>query len=88
MSEANLRLCGDTESPARLHALRALYEPHAQALAEYLGMSLPQWVPEANAKDQWKTVERVRSKAASIFQEKDVVISSQAEAVRLHREEH
>src|ERR1039457_5320788 len=59
MSQANLRLCGDPEAPARLHALRALYEPHAQALADYLAMPLPGWVPEPRAKDQWKTVEAV-----------------------------
>ena len=40
-TQAGLRLCGDPDAPARLHALRALYEPHAQALADYLGMSLP-----------------------------------------------
>jgi hypothetical protein len=86
MVEANLRLCGDPEAPARLHALRALYEPHAQALGDYLGMSLPGWVPEARAKDQWKLVEAVRSRAASVL--KDTVVSDQAEAIRLHRDEH
>ncbi len=88
MSEAGLRLCGDQESPARLHALRALYEPHAQALGDYLGMSLPKWVPEPLAKDQWKIVEAVRSQAVSVFNKKDFVVSEQAEAIRLHSEEH
>jgi hypothetical protein len=88
MSEAGLRLCGDAESPARLHALRALYEPHAQALSNYLGMSLPRWIPEPLAKDQWKTVEAVRSQAASAFLNKDFVVSKQSEAVRLHADEH
>jgi hypothetical protein len=87
MLEANLRLCGDPEAPARLHALRALYEPHAQALADYLGMTLPGWIPEPRAKDQWKLVEAVRSQAAlSIL--KSTVVSDQAEAIRLHRDEH
>jgi hypothetical protein len=86
MSEAGLRLCGDPESPARLHALRALYEPHAAALADYLGMSLPGWVPEPRAKDQWKTVEAVRSQAAAILQE--TVVSDHADALRAHAEEH
>src|SRR5208283_1188014 len=88
MKQMGLRLCGDPEAPARLHALRALYEPHAKALADYLGMSLPGWVPEPRAKDQWKLVEAVRSKAASVFQEKDIVVSAQSEAVRLHADEH
>ena len=41
-------------------AIRVLYEPHAIALAEYLRMSLPTWIPEPSAKDQWKTIEAVR----------------------------
>jgi hypothetical protein len=86
--EADLHLCGDPEAPARLHALRALYEPHAQALAYYLGMSLPTWIPDSRAKDQWKIVEAVRSQAASVFHKKDMAISDQAEAIRLHSEEH
>ncbi len=88
MLEADLHLCGDPEAPARLHALRALYEPHAQALAYYLGMSLPTWMPEPRAKDQWKIVEAVRSQAASVFHKKDMAISDQDEAIRLHSEEH
>jgi uncharacterized membrane protein YedE/YeeE len=88
MVEAGLRLCGDPDSPARLHALRALYEPHAQALADYLGMTLPGWIPEPRAKDQWKLVEAVRSKAMSVFKDKDSVISDQAVAVRLRSDDH
>jgi hypothetical protein len=86
MSEMGMRLCGDSEAHARLHALRALYEPYAHVLAEYLGITLPRWVPEALAKDQWKTVEAVRSQAASIL--KNTVVSDQSEAIRLHSEEH
>ena len=41
MVEANLRLCSDPDAPARLHDLRALYESHAQAIADYLCMPLP-----------------------------------------------
>ncbi|MGD0799487.1 MAG: potassium channel family protein [Acidobacteriaceae bacterium] len=86
MVEAHLRLCGDPEAPARLHALRALYEPHAQALADFLGMSLPGWVPEPRAKDQWKLVEAVRAQAAYAI--KEIAVSDQSNAVRLHRDEH
>jgi hypothetical protein len=85
--QAGLRLCGDPGASARLHALRALYEPHAAALADFLGLSLPGWIPEPRAKDQWKTVEAVRSQAAASLL-KDIVVSDQAEAVRLHSDEH
>jgi hypothetical protein len=87
MAETGLQLCGDPEAPARLHALRALYEPQAQALADYLGMSLPRWIPEPRAKDQWKMVEAVRSRAAASIL-KSSVVSDQAVAVRLGSEEH
>ncbi len=86
MAEAGLRLCGDPESPARLHALRALYEPHAKALADYLGMTLPGWTPLPRAKDQWKTVEAVRSQAAAIF--KESAVSDQADSLHLHAKDH
>jgi len=87
MVEAKLRLCGDPEAPARLHALRALYEPSAQALADYLRISLPDWYPPANAKDQWKSVELVRSQAtASLVQQS--IISPHSTAVALKSEEH
>ena len=85
MKQMGMRLCGDPAAPARLHALRALYEPHAHALAGYLGLSLPRWVPEPSARDQWKTVEAVRSQAASIL--KNTLVSDQSEAIRLHSEE-
>jgi Ion channel len=88
MAESGLRLCGDPEAPARLHALRALYEPHAKALGDYLGMSLPGWIPEPRAKDQWKTVEAVRSQAASVFDKKDLAVSENAAALNLKPEEH
>jgi hypothetical protein len=88
MQQAGLRLCGDPEAPARLHALRALYEPEAQALADYLGMSLPGWIPEPRAKDQWKMVEAVRSQAASVLKSDDPIVSDQAVAVRLQSDDH
>ena len=87
MLEAKLRLCGDPEAPARLHALRGLYEPSAKALADYLAMPLPDWYPKPNAKDQWKTVEAVRSQAvASLI--KDSSISPHSVAIRLKAEDH
>jgi hypothetical protein len=87
MLEANLRLCGDPNASARLHALRGLYEPSAQALADYIAMKLPDWYPKPDAKDQWKTVESVRSQAvASLLP--DTVLSEHAVATRLDSEDH
>jgi Ion channel len=39
----------------RLTAIRSTYEPYLQALAEYLLMDLPPWVPAPDAQDNWET---------------------------------
>ena len=98
ISQAGLRLCGDPDAGARLHALRALYEPQALALADWLAMPLPAWAPEPRAKDQWKLVELVRSKAAASIKDAadpalqslidKSALSPESVAVRLHSEEH
>jgi hypothetical protein len=36
-------------------AIRAVYEPYLQALAEHLLMDLPPWVPVPGAADNWET---------------------------------
>jgi hypothetical protein len=38
-----------------LHRLRALYEPYALSLAQYLRLELPPWIKSATAKDNWQT---------------------------------
>ena len=50
-------------------------------------MTLPGWIPEPRAKDQWKLVEAVRSQADSVFHKKDIVISDHAEALHLHADD-
>jgi len=56
LTKAGVAICKDAEAIERLHAMRALYEPHACALSAYLGMPLPCWVPEPKAKDSWQRV--------------------------------
>lgn len=86
LTMSGMQLCGDPNAPARLTALRALYEPAAAALAGYLQMSLPNWIPEPLAKDQWKTVEAVRSQAAAAFE--GSVVSDRATSLQSHAREH
>ena len=40
---------------ARLRELRAMYEPYAHALADYLQFPLPSWLPGPAALDDWQT---------------------------------
>ena len=60
---AGVSLCGDAASVGRLREMRALYEPHAEALSFYLQMPLPPWVAEPKAKDNWRMLSRVRAEA-------------------------
>ena len=59
----HLRLCADPASAKRLHTIRALYEPHALALSEYLRMPLPAWVLPPRNNDQWSVLSRLRNDA-------------------------
>ena len=63
LSNTDIELCGDPASEERLRAIRALYEPYAHALSEYLGMPLASWVAEPKTTDQWSKVEGLRSVA-------------------------
>ena len=64
LAETEIQLCGDAHSAARLLQLRQMYEPHAQALAEYLGLSLPLWITDPLERDQWRKVASLRSPLA------------------------
>jgi len=88
---AGFSLCGDMESHERLSAVRKLYEPHSEAMARYLGLSLPLWAPlpaDPNRKrDQWTTVAELRSPAA-LAERLTTHISSRSTATHLQDEEH
>lgn len=67
LSEADLarlraRLAADglalregSDPDARLLELRQMYEPYVNSLAAYLRLSVPPWIPAAQAKDNWQT---------------------------------
>lgn len=61
LADTDVKLCGDPASEERLRAIRKLYEPYAQALADYLGMPVPNWISEPKTKDQWSVVAGLRS---------------------------
>jgi hypothetical protein len=88
LGEMNVRLCGDPESIRRLAAIRKLYEPHAYALADYLKMSLPQWVVmEPKKTDQWKTVSDLRMSPESVLRDSQHISSESTAAAHLQEEE-
>jgi hypothetical protein len=63
LDKDNMRLCGDPAAAKRLDTIRALYEPHAFALSEYLRMPLPVWVAPPKENDQWSVLTRMRTDA-------------------------
>jgi hypothetical protein len=65
LGENHLRLCGDPAAAKRLNTIRALYEPHAYALSEYLRMPLPVWVAAPKQNDQWSILTKLRTDAES-----------------------
>jgi hypothetical protein len=65
LGENDLQLCGDPAAAKRLNTIRALYEPHAQALSDYLRMPLPVWVAPPKVNDQWSLLTKLRRDAES-----------------------
>ncbi len=65
LGENHLRLCGDPAAANRLNTIRAMYEPPALALSEYLRMPLPVWVAPPKVNDQWSVLTKLRTDAES-----------------------
>jgi hypothetical protein len=86
LGENHLQLCGDPASAQRLHTIRALYEQHAFALAEYLRMTLPVWVTTPKENDQWRMLTKLRTEAEKALIGGKSLVSDRA--AFLHDEEH
>jgi hypothetical protein len=86
LCENHLRLCDDPASAERLHTIRALYEQHAYALAEYLRMTLPVWVTTPKENDQWRMLTKLRHEAETALGGDRSLVSDRA--AFLHDEEH
>ena len=61
LAQSGLKSCDAVEIGKRLTELRNMYEPYLFALAEYLSLSLPPWMPGAKGKDNWQTTAWGRS---------------------------
>ena len=86
LGEIHLRLCRDSASANRLHTIRALYEPHAFALADYLRMPLPVWVTPPKRNDQWSVLTKLRTDVEAVAESGKSHVSDRA--AFLHDEEH
>lgn len=83
---SGLALCAAPDTRARLAAIRQLYEPHAQAMSEYLCMDLPLWIAPprdpTRKPDPWTAVSNLRTPLASAT-EFSQHVSTQSTASRL-----
>jgi hypothetical protein len=86
LGENHMRLCGDPASAKRLRTIRALYEQHAFALADYLRMPLPVWVLPAKENDQWRMLTKLRHETETALGGGRSLVSDRA--AFLHDEEH
>lgn len=55
LAAAGFVLADGEAATTELRRLRALYEPFAFALADYLRLDLPPWIKTSKAKDNWQT---------------------------------
>lgn len=55
LAAAGLKLRDGLAAEQELIELRALYEPYVVALAGYLSMTVPDWLPEGRRADNWQT---------------------------------
>ena len=68
LAQHGLKLRDGEEADRALTALRQMYEPYIYALASYLQLSLPGWIPQKKAKDNWQTT--AWGEAAGLIQKK------------------
>ena len=55
LAESGIQLQAGTEADQKLSELRLMYEPYLNALANYLRLDVPPWIPEAYHQDNWQT---------------------------------
>ena len=55
LAQYGLKLKDGDDADHKLIALRGMYEPYVFALATYLNLALPPWIPQKKGKDNWQT---------------------------------
>jgi len=81
-------VCRDDESYARLREMRALYEPYAETMSEYLRMPLPPWIETRPHKDNWLAVAKLRAKTEAANPEDGAAVRSPVQSIAEAIDEH
>jgi hypothetical protein len=55
LGATDIKLRDDIAADQKLCELRQMYEPYANALADYLFVTIPDWIPPGEAIDNWQT---------------------------------
>ncbi|HYA97285.1 MAG TPA: potassium channel family protein, partial [Methylomirabilota bacterium] len=55
LAQHGMKVRDGADADRRLAELRGMYEPYALALARYLRITLPPWIPAKKIKDNWQT---------------------------------
>jgi hypothetical protein len=55
LARADLPLCAEPSSVAKLTSLRAMYEPFIEALARHFLLTLPPFLPDKPTVDNWQS---------------------------------
>jgi hypothetical protein len=55
LATAGLSLRDGAEADLKLAELRRMYEPYVNSMAQFLFMTLPPWMHQTNAMDNWQT---------------------------------
>ena len=84
----DIQLCGEPDSANRLHQLRAMYEPQARVLGDYLGLAMPLWITEPREKDQWRRVANLRSNPDPLREILNKSDSTTTAALHSHDHDH
>jgi hypothetical protein len=88
LCKSGVSMCRDDQSYARLREMRALYEPYAETLSEYLRLPLPPWVETHPHKDNWLAVAKLRAKAEAANPEEGGVVRGTAQSVAEAIDQH
>ncbi len=68
LAEAGVQLKTEEEAEQQLEELRETYEPYVKAIADRLLMTLPPWIPQENAVDNWQTSARQQHSTSALIQ--------------------
>jgi hypothetical protein len=88
LCQTGVSVCRDDQSYARLREMRALYEPYAETLSEYLRMPLPPWIETHPHKDNWLAVAKLRAKTEAANPEQGAFTAGTTQSIAQAIDEH